>query len=260
MNPVFRIDRCKNRNFNLIIFANRIMENPEADKKSRIAAMFDGIAHSYDFLNHFLSFSIDRMWRRRAVRIIGRSFKNPKILDVATGTGDLSIAAMKLDPEHITGIDISAGMLEIGRKKIRKKGFSGRIDLTEGDCENISFPDGSFDVAMVAFGVRNFADPLKGLSEMTRVVRKGGMVLVLEFSRPQRFLFRQLYRFYFLNILPVIGKFFSKDDNAYRYLPESVMQFPDNEQFVALMKEAGLISVRQKKLTLGVASIYTGLK
>lgn len=222
--------------------------------------MFDGIADSYDFLNHFLSFSIDRIWRRKAIRIIGRSFKNPKILDVAAGTGDLSLAAMKLHPIHITGIDISQGMLEIGRKKITRKGFSDKIDLIDGDCENLNFPDWSFDVAMVAFGVRNFEDPLKGLTEMTRVVRKGGMVLVLEFSRPRRFPFRQLYNFYFLNILPVAGRFFSENDTAYRYLPESVMQFPDNEKFMELMTEAGLQSVRQKKLTMGVASIYTGLK
>lgn len=236
------------------------MKDYQSDKKSRIAAMFDGIAHSYDFLNHFLSFSIDRIWRRKAIRIIGRSYKNPKILDVATGTGDLSIAAMKLDPVLITGIDISQGMLEIGRIKITRKGFDNKIDLVEGDCANMNFADGSFDVAMVAFGVRNFTDPLRGLTEMRRVVRKGGMVLVLEFSRPRRFPFRQLYNFYFLNILPAVGRFFSKDDTAYRYLPESVMQFPDNEKFMALMTEAGLQSVRQKKLTLGIASIYTGLK
>lgn len=236
------------------------MNDSSSDKKSRIAAMFDGIAHSYDFLNHFLSFSIDRIWRRRAVRIIGRSFKNPRILDVATGTGDLSVAAMKLEPEHITGIDISQGMLAIGRRKITRKGFGDKIDLVEGDCQNLNFPDSSFDVAMVAFGVRNFENPLRGLAEMTRVIRKGGMVLVLEFSRPRHFPFRQLYNFYFMNILPVVGRFFSKDDKAYRYLPESVMQFPDNEKFMALMTEAGLHSVRQKRLTLGIASIYTGLK
>ena len=124
----------------------------------------------------------------------------------------------------------------------------------------MNFLDSSFDVAMVAFGVRNFENPLRGLAEMTRVIRKGGMVLVLEFSRPRHFPFRQLYNFYFMNILPVVGRFFSKDDKAYRYLPESVMQFPDNEKFMALMTEAGLHSVRQKRLTLGIASIYTGLK
>jgi demethylmenaquinone methyltransferase/2-methoxy-6-polyprenyl-1,4-benzoquinol methylase len=222
--------------------------------------MFDSIAHSYDFLNHFLSFGIDRIWRRKAIRIISKSFKNPKILDVATGTADLSIAALKAEPASITGIDISDGMLEIGRNKIISKGLSGRIQLINGDSENIPFKDNSFEVAIVAFGVRNFLDPLKGLSEMTRVVRTGGMVLVLEFSRPEKFPFRQLYNFYFLKILPVIGRLFSGNAGAYRYLPESVMQFPDNEQFMELMKKAGLGTVRQKRLTMGIASIYTGHK
>lgn len=236
------------------------MENPQSDKKASVTTMFNSIAGSYDFLNHFLSFGIDRMWRRRAIRIISGAYKNPKILDVATGTADLSIAAMRADPVSITGIDISEKMLEIGRKKIKRKGLSDRIQLIHGDSENIPFEDNSFDVAIVAFGVRNFQDPLKGLSEMTRVVRAGGMVLVLEFSRPGNFPFRQLYNFYFLKILPVIGRLFSGNAGAYKYLPESVMQFPDNEKFMDLMNRAGLIQVRQHRLTSGVASIYTGLK
>ncbi len=147
------------------------MEDLKPDKKAAVTSMFNSIAHSYDFLNHFLSFGIDRIWRRKAIRIISKSFKNPKILDVATGTADLSIAALKAEPASITGIDISEGMLEIGRKKIKRKGLSGRIQLINGDSENIPFKDNSFEVAIVAFGVRNFQDPLKGLSEMTRVVR-----------------------------------------------------------------------------------------
>jgi demethylmenaquinone methyltransferase/2-methoxy-6-polyprenyl-1,4-benzoquinol methylase len=222
--------------------------------------MFDSIATSYDFLNHFLSFGTDRIWRKKAIQIISGSFKNPKILDVAAGTADLSIAAIKLDPEHITGIDISAKMLEIGREKISRKRHGERIELVQGDSEKIPFANDHFDVAMVAFGVRNFADPLKGLSEMTRVVRRGGMVLVLEFSKPEKSPVRQLYKFYFLNVLPLIGRLFSRNKKAYSYLPESVMQFPDNEQFMELMEKTGLSSVSQKKLTWGVASIYTGLK
>ena len=149
--------------------------------------MFDSIAWRYDFLNHFLSFGIDRIWRRRAIRIISRQYKNPEILDVATGTGDLAIAAMKINPLKITGIDISQNMLEIGREKIGKKGLSGKIELMQGDSENIPFGNDLFDVAMVAFGVRNFADPLKGLKEMRRVIRNEGMIVVLEFSKPSGF-------------------------------------------------------------------------
>jgi len=235
------------------------MENYQ-DKKAIVGSMFDKIAFRYDFLNHFLSFGIDRSWRRKAIRIISETHKNPKMLDVATGTGDLAIGAMKLDPEHITGIDISAKMLEIGREKIRRKNLTGIIELTEGDSEKIPFEDDAFDVSMVAFGVRNFADPLKGLSEMSRVVRPGGLVLVLEFSRPQGFPFRQLFFFYFRFILPVIGRIVSGNREAYSYLHDSVMQFPDNEQFIDLMNKAGLDNVRQTRLTGGIASIYTGLK
>jgi demethylmenaquinone methyltransferase/2-methoxy-6-polyprenyl-1,4-benzoquinol methylase len=236
------------------------MENSSRDKKADVTAMFNDIAHTYDFLNHFLSFGIDRIWRKKAVRIISRAYKNPEILDVAAGTADLSIAAIKADPQHITGIDISLEMLEIGREKVLRKGLSDRIELIEGDSERIPFADDTFDVAMAAFGVRNFADPLKGLSEMRRVTRKGGMVLVLEFSKPTRFPFRQLYKLYFHNIVPLIGRFFSKNASAYRYLPESVIQFPDNEHFKELMVKTGLSSILQKKLTMGVSSIYTGLK
>ena len=230
------------------------------DKRELVESMFDSIALRYDFLNHFLSFGIDNLWRRRAVRIISRSFKNPRILDVATGTGDLAIAAMKLDPVSICGIDISAGMLEIGRKKIEKNGYSGRILLQRADSENIPFGDDLFDVAMVAFGVRNFADPLKGLTEMRRVIRNKGLILVLEFSKPSSFPFRHVFNFYFMNILPFFGRLFSKNKSAYTYLPDSVSQFPDNEEFLKLLREAGFSDTGQVKLTGGVASIYTGIK
>ncbi|MCU0473879.1 MAG: bifunctional demethylmenaquinone methyltransferase/2-methoxy-6-polyprenyl-1,4-benzoquinol methylase UbiE [Bacteroidales bacterium] len=230
------------------------------DRKAAVASMFDTIASRYDFMNHFMSFGIDRMWRRKAIKIIGETHRNPGILDVATGTGDLAIAAMKLDPVHITGIDISGKMLEAGKEKIKKLGLSDSIELLAGDSENISYDDNYFDVAMVAFGVRNFADPLKGLSEMRRVIRRGGLIMVLEFSKPSVFPFRQIYGFYFLKVLPLIGWIFSKNSSAYRYLPESVMQFPDNELFLELMRNAGLTGLKQKKLSFGVASIYTGFK
>ena len=234
--------------------------NLSEDKKACVESMFDSIAWRYDFLNHFLSFGIDHLWRRRAISIISKSYKNPHILDVATGTGDLAIAAMKLNPAKVTGIDISRKMLEIGKEKIDRKGLYSQIDLIQGDSENIPFADNFFDVAMVAFGVRNFADPLKGLSEMKRVVRDEGMILVLEFSKPSGFPFRPVYNFYFRNILPFFGKLFSKNKAAYRYLPDSVMKFPDNEEFLKLLVLAGFSDTRQIKLTGGVASIYTGSK
>lgn len=234
--------------------------NLSEGKKVMVESMFDSIAWRYDFLNHFLSFNFDRYWRRRAVKVISKSCKSPVILDVATGTGDLAIAAMKLNPSRISGIDISGKMLEIGKEKIERKGFTGKIDLIYGDSEKIPFDDNIFDVAMVAFGVRNFFDPLKGLSEMIRVTRKGGMIMVLEFSKPSGFPFMPLYNFYFRNILPFFGKLFSRDKAAYRYLPDSVMRFPDNEEFLKLLIQAGWSETNQIKLTGGVASIYSGIK
>jgi demethylmenaquinone methyltransferase/2-methoxy-6-polyprenyl-1,4-benzoquinol methylase len=229
-------------------------------KRADVESMFDSIAWRYDFLNHFLSFNFDRLWRRRAIKIISRSYKMPVILDVATGTGDLAIAALKLNPKRISGIDISRKMLEIGKMKIQNKGYGEKIELLYGDSEDIPFDDKSFDVAMVAFGVRNFSDPLKGLTEMRRVVRDGGMIMVLEFSKPMGFPFKPLYNFYFKNILPLFGRLFSKDKAAYTYLPDSVMKFPDNEKFINLLVQAGWSDTHQVKLTGGVASIYTGIK
>lgn len=229
-------------------------------KKSQVNAMFDNIAPKYDFLNHFLSFGIDNIWRRKAINVIRKNIKPNKILDVATGTGDLAIAALKLNPDKITGIDISAKMLEMGQLKIEKMGLTGKITLVQGDSENIGFESNSFDVAMVAFGVRNFADPVLGLREMFRVVRAGGMIMVLEFSKPSSFPFRNIYKLYFLSILPMIGKFFSKDKGAYNYLPESVMNFPDNKEFMDMMILAGFRNTSQIRLSGGVASIYSGFK
>jgi demethylmenaquinone methyltransferase/2-methoxy-6-polyprenyl-1,4-benzoquinol methylase len=239
------------------------MENQPAisgDKKAAVESMFDSIAWRYDFLNHFLSFNFDKIWRRKAINIISRSCNAPEILDVATGTGDLAIAAMKLNPSAIKGIDISQKMLEIGRLKIEKLRLNKKIELINGDSENIPFGDKVFDVTMVAFGVRNFSDPAKGLTEMYRVTRAGGMIMVLEFSKPSGFPFKPLYNFYFKNILPLFGRFFSNDRAAYKYLPDSVMKFPDNEEFLRLLDNAGFSDTRQEKLTGGVASIYTGFK
>lgn len=232
----------------------------KTDKREVVESMFDSIAWRYDFLNHFLSFSIDRIWRRKAIREISKFKKNPAILDVATGTGDLAIASMKLNPLMVKGIDISKKMLEFGKIKIEKQGLSDRIELLQGDSEDIPFRENSFDVTMVAFGVRNFSDPLKGLSEMNRVLRNNGMIMVLEFSKPSGILFKTVYNFYFRNILPFFGKLFSKDKSAYTYLPDSVMRFPDNEEFLRLLSQSGFSRPRQIKLTGGVASIYTGIK
>jgi demethylmenaquinone methyltransferase/2-methoxy-6-polyprenyl-1,4-benzoquinol methylase len=229
-------------------------------KKAAVESMFNSIARRYDFLNHFLSFGTDYWWRRKAVRIISKYTKHPRILDVATGTGDLAIESIKAGPVSVTGIDISEKMLEVGREKIQKRGLSDKIELIKGDSENIGFDDNSFDVAMVAFGVRNFSDPQKGLSEMWRVTKPGGLLVVLEFSKPLSFPLKQLYNFYFLNILPLFGRLFSNDRKAYSYLPESVMKFPDNEAFLKLVINAGFVNEMQVKLTGGIASIYTGIK
>ncbi len=229
-------------------------------KKENVGSMFDSIAHSYDFLNHFLSFGIDRYWRRKAIGKVSLTHSNCEILDVATGTGDLALAAMKLEPVSITGIDISGKMLDKGREKISKKGLSDKIKLVYGQSENIPFENERFDVAMVAFGVRNFSDPSRGLIEMYRVLKKGGLVMVLEFSKPEIFPLKQIYGLYFLKILPVIGRLFSGNREAYIYLPESVGKFPDREKFTELMRYAGFSDLSFKALTGGIASVYTGLK
>lgn len=230
------------------------------NKRIMVESMFDSIAWRYDFLNHFLSFGVDNRWRKRAIRIISQHYRNPSILDVATGTGDLAIAAMKLNPVRITGIDISRKMLEIGRIKLDRKGLSDRIELLQSDSEKMPFRDETFDVAMVAFGVRNFSDPLNGLKEMNRVIRNDGMIMVLEFSRPEGFLFSKIYNLYFRRILPAAGKLISGDRGAYKYLPESVGKFPDNKEFIKLLVMAGFTQLDQFKLSRGIASIYTGFK
>ena len=230
------------------------------DKSTKtIGSMFDSIAHRYDFLNHFLSFGVDKYWRRKAVGILTASYPNPSILDVATGTADLAVEAARSGASRITGIDISEKMLEAGRKKIRKKGLDDKIDLINCESENICFDNNTFDAAMVAFGVRNFSDPVKGLSEMKRVVRRGGMVLVLEFSKPESAIFKHVYNFYFRNLLPFTGAVFSGKKEAYSYLNQSVMEFADKEKFVGMMIEAGLSEIKQTRLTWGIVTIYTGI-
>ncbi|MDX9726150.1 MAG: bifunctional demethylmenaquinone methyltransferase/2-methoxy-6-polyprenyl-1,4-benzoquinol methylase UbiE [Bacteroidales bacterium] len=227
--------------------------------KEGIGQMFDSIARRYDFLNHFLSFGIDRRWRRKAVKKIFERFVKPAILDVATGTADMAIEAARYGPRKISGIDISPKMLEIGRKKVSERDLGNIIELLECDSENICFPDCSFDAAMVAFGVRNFSDPLKGLAEMRRVLVPGGMAVVLEFSRPRGFIFKHLYNIYFALLLPYTGGLISKDRRAYRYLNQSVMGFADNEKFMKIMKGAGFYDIKQERLSAGIVTIYSGV-
>ena len=229
-------------------------------KKEQVATMFDNIAHRYDFLNHLLSLGIDRVWRKKAIRQIRRSGAT-RILDVATGTGDLAFAAARAIPEaKIQGVDISTGMLELGKQKALKNGLDSQVDFIPGDSEALPFDDHSFDAVMVAFGVRNFENLEKGLREMQRVLKPGGLVLVLEFSRPRLFPVKQLFGLYFKYILPLIGRISSKDPKAYTYLFESVQAFPDYERFTAKMKNAGFRANKWESLTLGICSIYSGVK
>lgn len=231
----------------------------EGSKKQQVAKMFDNISARYDFLNHLLSLSIDKGWRKKVVRLVKK--ENPKlVLDVATGTADLAIALSKSHPDKIIGIDISAGMLEVGRKKIAKKGLSQMITLEQADSEDLPFPDNHFDAITVAFGVRNFEHLEKGLAEMHRVLRPGGKLLVLEFSQPQNFPFKQFYNFYFKNILPGLGKLVSKDSSAYTYLPESVGAFPYGKAFIERLKKVGFQDNRYDPVTFGVATIYKSTK
>ena len=218
--------------------------------------MFDDISPKYDFLNHFLSFGIDHCWRRRLARML--SDQNPaRILDIASGTGDVAIALARLKPEKIVGIDISEKMLEIGRKKVSSRGLQDIIVLRQGDAEHIPFSDGSFDAVTVAFGVRNFEDLRKGLSEMKRVLRHGGTMMILEFSQPSSFPFRQFYRFYSRYVIPFIGKLISSHSAAYSYLPETAALFPSGQNFLNILREFGMTECKVKLLSSGIASIYS---
>jgi len=228
-------------------------------KKEQVADMFDNISHKYDLLNHLLSVGIDIRWRKKAIKLL-RPYSPKRILDIATGTGDLAIEALQLNPEKVIGIDISEGMLDVGRKKISKRGLEEKIELQGGDSENLSFSDNKFDAVIVAFGVRNFENLEKGLSEMIRVIKSGGHAVILEFSKPQAFPFKQIYQFYFNWILPFIGRRISRDDSAYKYLPESVGAFPEGEVFVEILERVGFKDIRVKRLTFGISTIYFGRK
>lgn len=228
-------------------------------KKEKVQEMFNGIAPKYDLLNHLLSMGIDKSWRRKAMREL-EGGRRGTVLDIACGTGDFSIEALRHGVERVVGADISENMLAVAREKAREKGLEDRLEFRYGDSENLDFEDGTFDAVTVAFGVRNFEHLERGLAEMCRVLRPGGKVVVLEFSTPERFPMKQLYRFYFKQILPRVGGLVSGDRKAYEYLPASVFAFPQGDRFLQIMRSCGYRNVAQRRLTFGIASLYTGEK
>ncbi len=234
-------------------------KDKEGSKKEQVATMFNNISKKYDFLNHFLSLGIDILWRKKAIRLLKPH--QPKVmLDIATGTGDFALEALKLNPDKVVGIDISEGMLNVGKEKMKVKHVDHIIDLQLGDSENLPFNEATFDAYTVGFGVRNFENLEKGLSEMLRVLKPNGHAVILEFSKPKSFPIKQLYNFYFNKILPGIGKLVSKDNAAYTYLPESVNAFPEGENFVEILKKVGYNNPKSIPLMFGIASIYTATK
>ncbi len=228
-------------------------------EKEYVRSLFDKIAYRYDLLNHLLSGGVDLYWRRAAVQKLV-PLQPKKILDVATGTADFALATLRLSPDEVIGVDISESMLEVGRKKITQKNLTHKVRLESGEAEALRFTDGQFDAAIVAFGARNFEFLDKGLSEMNRVLRQGGKIVVLEFSRPRVFPLKQLYFLYFKHILPFVGRMISKDREAYQYLPDTVMKFPEGNDFLDRLRTAGFSSLEEQRLTFGIATIYTGVK
>jgi demethylmenaquinone methyltransferase / 2-methoxy-6-polyprenyl-1,4-benzoquinol methylase len=231
----------------------------EQDKKQAVKGMFDNIAHRYDFLNHFLSFNIDHLWRRKLVRELAAE-PVKKVLDLATGTGDQAIAIAKRLDVSIQGLDISEGMLEIGREKVKNLKLENQICMGLGDAEAIHFPDASFDAVSISFGVRNFASLKKGLDEIFRVLRPGCRVLILEFSHPRNPLLQFFYRIYSKTYLPWMGKRISGSGGAYTYLPSTIAAFPDAETFLGHLAESGFIESRQRRLSGGIVTLYIGRK
>ena len=234
-------------------------KNSDLGKKEQVAKMFDNISGDYDGLNRVISFGIDIKWRKKVVKIVDQT--NPKsILDIATGTGDLAIALAKTNADKIIGLDISSGMLEIGKQKILKEKLENTIDMVLGDSENMPFEENTFDAITVAFGVRNFETLEKGLKEILRVLKPNGIFVILETSVPTKTPFKQGYKIYTKYILPLIGKMFSKDNNAYTYLSESASVFPYGEALNNILRKTGFINVKDFPQTLGVATIYTSTK
>lgn len=233
--------------------------NSDRSKKKQVEEMFDVISPKYDLLNHLLSLNIDKLWRKRAINRL-KTFLPKNIIDIATGTADFAIEASKIAGSKITGVDISEGMLNIGRKKISKKGLDKTINLVKADSESLPFKHETFDAATVGFGVRNFENLELGLSEILRILKPGGVFIILEFSKPVKKPFKQLYNFYFKRVLPLIGKRISKDERAYMYLPESVSEFPDGESFIKILKKVGFKNNVYFQQTFGIATIYQSQK
>jgi demethylmenaquinone methyltransferase/2-methoxy-6-polyprenyl-1,4-benzoquinol methylase len=234
-------------------------KDSDKGKKEQVAKMFDAISENYDGLNRIISFGIDVKWRKKVVAIVGKN--NPKqILDIATGTGDLALMMAELNSDKIIGLDISTGMLNVGKQKIAKANLSDTIEMMVGDSENMPFQDNTFDAITVSFGVRNFANLDKGLTEIRRVLKPGGTFVVLETSVPTKSPYKQGYRFYTAVILPIIGKLLSKDKVAYSYLSESANSFPFGQEFNNILLKNGFTTAVDKPVTFGVASIYTAIK
>ena len=232
--------------------------NPEA-KKKQVTHMFDGISKSYDLLNRIITLGVDIIWRKRVVKLIEK-VDHESILDIATGTGDLVLALSKLETEKIIGLDISPGMLEIGKEKVLAKKLGDRIDMQLGDSEALHFEDNSFAAVTVAFGVRNFENLDKGLSEIFRILKSNGTLVVLETAVPVNLILNRFYMFYTQNIMPFVGKLFSKDRSAYEYLSDSAAAFPHGEVFNNILRKNGFIEVEDLPQTLGIASIYFAKK
>ncbi|MFT6983365.1 MAG: demethylmenaquinone methyltransferase/2-methoxy-6-polyprenyl-1,4-benzoquinol methylase [Crocinitomicaceae bacterium] len=231
----------------------------DSSKKEEVAEMFNNISKRYDFLNHFLSLGIDKLWRKKAIKQL-REIKPKKILDIATGTGDFAIAALKLNPDEVIGVDISQGMLDMGIQKMDKRGYENTIKMILGDSEKLPFEDDYFDALTVGFGVRNYENLEKGLSDMLRVLKPGGKAVILEFSKPKKFPVKQFFGFYSKRLIPFIGKTVSKDKRAYAYLPESVEAFPEGQAFMDIMTKTGYNEVDSILVSGGIATIYSGIK
>ena len=234
-------------------------KNSKQSKKDQVEEMFNNISPKYDLLNHLLSANIDKLWRKNAVKML-KPYSPGLILDIATGTGDFAIAATCIKGAKVVGIDISEGMLEVGRKKINKKKLNDTIELIKADSENLPFDNNKFDAAIVGFGVRNFENLKTGLAEIKRVLKPGGVFYILEFSKPAKSPYKQIYQFYFIKILPFIGQMISRDSNAYTYLPESVSEFPDGERFLTILADVGFVKNKCFSQTFGIATIYEAHK
>lgn len=232
----------------------------EGEKSQQVEQMFDNIAHSYDFLNQLLSLGIDHSWRRAAIDSL-RPFAPKRLLDVATGTGGFALMAMeRLQLDSILGVDLSEGMLAVGREKVAQAGLTDKITLQKDDCLALSQPDNSFDAVTVAYGVRNFSDLDRGLREMHRVLRPGGRLVIIELTAPTRFPMRQIFWLYSHGLMPLIGRIFAKDSRAYTYLPATMEAFPQGEVMQEILQKAGFRDVRFERFTFGISTLYTACK